>query len=887
MKKLKSLLSLLVLGLLVSCGGGSDPTVNPTDGPTDTPTETPTEQPTEGPTEEPTQEPIGFIPLEDAVANTRVGYSIAARGFGYDHHIENYIENKLYANYLQRYGAVVLDEDPSFAHQFNIGIATYSEIVKHEIEMKGRVGDTSIISSFKERTFFSVLDTVLDQFVAVEDQEGSYVFKDQGAGFVFKDFFQSNSIKYCNEFEIVLDEYGYLKYFHAFEEFNGERTPVGTYVIESLKDYKTLEVFEDWAEKGSPISVGIADYKYMYKRTLMGDPVSVYEGYEVEIEGVVSAVDTENNLYISYFDEMYGYPGIKVPGKGEGFEPLDTVKVKGKIYTANLTVMIGNAEVTDLGVKSDYLPVYNEEAGISNYGGGFYLAQLFLNNPPLYGSSVYSTYGHVKSYEKKSETVDTIINICYPSVVDPNTNEPLTVEFVIPKGLNSEVKDAIYAEVEKAGTYGSFVSKELCFENTLLVVDVKAPYLMKLEATNNTSVFAELSTQQKVEKTIGLKNFPIVDAENETSFRFGIRDTIYIEDYYNLDKSNPTTGIFIAFGGIELTAYETYIKTLENYGFVMFEEVRDKSSRIGQVYQYGEDGTFLHVFASKSDYAETVSIEMFIYNKAEALLPPLIEERIITEFGDILPEDLFVRAANTYDADYEIFKLTQYADITYTDENPLYCLAISVDSPAATNEYAKLFLREKGFKQYKVNNSITSYTTRGQKHTILQKDDLFIDLACYHTSDYTYYGHQEFEYRLEVLIYKGTKPLSIKIYDDIKVLSGIYGALDPQYDYGEGLVLPDDAKVEYWKDTGDFDNVTYGYGSRDEVFIYTSDTDTAYDNLVAKILECGYKQSIDKPTRAAFSKTINGEGCYIAILKEPEKGYVRVMNDVLGASFNN
>lgn len=63
MKKKLLLLSLAAfLGIgLVSCGGGSDPTVTPTEDPTEEPTETPTETPTEQPTE------VVPLPEEDAV----------------------------------------------------------------------------------------------------------------------------------------------------------------------------------------------------------------------------------------------------------------------------------------------------------------------------------------------------------------------------------------------------------------------------------------------------------------------------------------------------------------------------------------------------------------------------------------------------------------------------------------------------------------------------------------------------------------------------------------------------------------------------------------------------------------------------------------------------
>ena len=51
------------------------------------------------------------------------------------------------------------------------------------------------------------------------------------------------------------------------------------------------------------------------------------------------------------------------------------------------------------------------------------------------------------------------------------------------------------------------------------------------------------------------------------------------------------------------------------------------------------------------------------------------------------------------------------------------------------------------------------------------------------------------------------------------------------------------------------------------------------------ILDAGYSQSINKPTRQSFSVTVNGQFLFVAIMKETEKGYIRLMNDVLGVDF--
>ena len=99
--------------------------------------------------------------------------------------------------------------------------------------------------------------------------------------------------------------------------------------------------------------------------------------------------------------------------------------------------------------------------------------------------------------------------------------------------------------------------------------------------------------------------------------------------------------------------------------------------------------------------------------------------------------------------------------------------------------------------------------------------------------------------------------------------------------------LPEDAVVEIWRNLGDYKlaPVTYGFGSRDEAFIYTDYVEEAYEACKEGVLEAGYKIVIEKENSVLFSKTVVGISFNIFVLKEADKGYVRFMNDIGGLHF--
>ena len=890
MKLNKGFLGLLSLFLLVSCGPSTSAQTTsdaPTTEPSISDTTTSTDPSISDPITEPsTSVPVEWVDLQTAVENTKKGYILSAIGFNTSmkHIIEFNVDN-LYGYTLTRMGYVILEEDSQFVHSLKIDhFYNEYEVNDYKIEVFGRLADKSVFKDAIKGNVFDAFGASFDSFVKIED--GLYRYSGQEMGHALKDYFQSNLVKYCNEFDITISPEGYLKDFYCYESYDGQRSQVVHYGFEPATKKEDVKMFKTWRDNGSIINVNLADYKNLYQPSRFSEAVSVYENTEVNLELVVSTSDVDNNLYAGLYDERYGFLGMQIKGHGSEFEPGDIIKVKGTIKTKNFVVYIDNATITDLNKKADYSLVYDEEAVSTVYGGGVYAAQLFLNNPPFYAGSLYSTYGYYTSYQEMNALTDTKISIAFPSFMI-DTNTPLIIDLIIPMELDQDVKDSIYKTIKNSMSYNDLVPTELEIQNSIIRFDESSKYYLSLEATNNTIVRQKPTAKQKINEVVGLENFPIPDAESISAFKFGVFNTVFIEDIFARTSDTHVQGVYLTADGYNESNFSSYVSELNDYGFVLIEITKDIQNKTHYVFSNNQ-GAYASVALVTDDYySESAYIEMFIYANETPVLPALVEEKLEALVGDYFDMDNFFRFSGTYDYDYQVFELTSYAGTSY-EENPLICYTINVDSSTDLSNYAKELIRQHGYKQYKVDGVPYSYNTRGQSHLVLTDPTgkVFFDMAVYHTSDYTYSGHDEFEYRIEVLVYEGTKPITHKTYDDLSILTSIHGKVNPKYDYAANVELPEGTVVEYWADVENF-IVDYGFGCRDEVFIYLkpNEIDAVWDQLYEAIVAAGYKESYGKENRQAFSITDNGQYLFVSIMKETEKGYIRLMNDVLGASF--
>ena len=551
------------------------------------------------------------------------------------------------------------------------------------------------------------------------------------------------------------------------------------------------------------------------------------------------------------------------------------MKVSGAIRTKDLNTYLNNARVVDTGKDNKYVPIFDEDGLVDSMGGGAYAANLFVAYPQ-FGDSLYSTYAYVNNMTTDLEK-DVIVDLICPTQEVEGIYYHMEIN--IPKELSLEKKQKLFNELQSAGKYGEENAYELSLQKFLIRYDAKYNYRIKLEATEDTEVSKKPSLNEKIVNNFGFEDFPVPEGSVSMSYYFGGFSNRFLESEYAIDGED-TEGLFISFSSVAENVVSTYFEALEEYGLTKYDEVKDMYDQRHIIYQKGNVN--IDMLITEDTYEENMyTIFMWIYEGA-LITPSKVEEKLQDEIGEWFDVSSFVKLSGTYDADYTIYKLREYAGKFYSEENPLYCVTLDTKTNIF-NSYCEALI-DMGYKSYRVNNFPYTYITRGQPHYVFEKDGVFCDVAIYHTSDYTYMGHKEFEYRLEVLIYTG-EPMSVDTYDDLSVLTKLYEEIDPSLAYYPEL--PEDAVVEVWRDLGDFklSSVTYGFGNRDEAFVYTEYVDEAYEAVKEAALEAGFKMSGERTKSALFSKTIDGTLYSILILKEVEKGYLRVMNDIGGVDF--
>ena len=816
----------------------------------------------------------GYVDFDIALGNTR--YYALSYGNNDNMYVEINLENMYYTSF-SRTSYVVLDSDPEFLHAFS----TYRDSEENNYELRmdvhGRSYTRDGLETLEKKDLVHVIAPYVDRFEKTNDY--TWEFDSILLCRELSDFFQLKALKYCNliEFEVGMDNR-----LSKMKVYEGE----GNYKAEILNvnfhNYKLedLPMYQKWVADGSIINERIIDYKMLYspEEEMM---VSVYNNETVTIDATVVAKDSYGNIYVANEDQYNGNVGIKViPNKNSDVVEIgDIVTVTGKVATSNFVVSIQNAEVKDSGNDADYPPIFDEEVIVDNNGGGTYAAQIF-STVPYYSDSVYSTYAYVKSMPQElDENKDTVIEVIFPTY--QNQDIIYSSEIIIPKELSLSQKTSLFTAFKEAGIYGEENCYELSLERFVMKFDSSYFFAIKLLATEDTDVGKRLNAQEKVAKYVGLDNFPVMEDDGIVSYKFGGASGLFLEQNFGLD-TKATQGIYIGYGEIELATVYAYFEALVEYGASLHDIIKDAYSGKHYIYKYND--TIIDISLNAGYESITGMCNMWVYN-GELLRCPNIKEKLESEIGSWFNVDDFLVASNTYDYDYNVVKLLDYANNTYTLEDPLYCVTIDTNENIR-DTYNRTLVKEMGYSQKMNGNVPYTYTSRGQTHYIFEKNGIILDIACYPTSDYTYTGHDQYEYRLEVLIYKGPNVMSIKTYDNLDFLSDLYAKDDASLAYSPEL--PSDAVVEIWRDLHDFSivDVEYGYGCRDEAFIYTAEVESAYEMIKEGMVEAGYKITSERTYSVSFSKKFNGQDYYIFMLKCPDKGYVRFMNGVGGIDFS-
>jgi predicted sugar kinase len=127
--------------------------------------------------------------------------------------------------------------------------------------------------------------------------------------------------------------------------------------------------------------------------------------------------------------------------------------------------------------------------------------------------------------------------------------------------------------------------------------------------------------------------------------------------------------------------------------------------------------------------------------------------------------------------------------------------------------------------------------------------------------------------------------MTINTYNNLDKLTDIIKASNPIAHFTP--TLPTDAVVEYWLEEGgnilDRD-VYYGFGSRNEAYIYTSQVENCYNAIVESLLEAGYV-SWGSTSNVYVIYDDEDNSYLVTLIKETARGFVRVMQGTGGVDF--
>lgn len=164
-------------------------------------------------------------------------------------------------------------------------------------------------------------------------------------------------------------------------------------------------------------------------------------------------------------------------------------------------------------------------------------------------------------------------------------------------------------------------------------------------------------------------------------------------------------------------------------------------------------------------------------------------------------------------------------------------------------------------------------------------------MSMYPTSDYTFAGHNNFSNRIEIAIYKGTKPLEGTYFNNLDEFSNLVCKVN-NISPIKFNNLPSDTKVEmyYVNENGGskYLNLKYGYTTQYEAFIYSSDLSGLYKSISDSLISYGYKESYTTSKGNvcfAYIDSTKNVSSYLFIIKDSSKNYIRIMDGVGGVDF--
>lgn len=829
---------------------------------------------------------VSKVTLKDAIKNTSE-YALKTKTWD-----DSFITFQVFSEDFYYYspnmsGYLVIDEDPDYIHAFNAVTIDDEAIFETKIDVLGRNGLISQKGYLYATDFLDILRVYADDFVKISDNTYSCSVKD--IAYNVRDYFQNKNLAYANYFEVVIGDDGRLSRFIPYEKSTSEMYPLSD-IYFSTFDIEEYKPYQLWNQEGRKINTRIYDLKMGYFGEDNKNYISFYQDEQIQVEGIVSSFDVNNNVYISVANSTTGNVGIQVQLANKNQLPKinQLIKVNGVVSCEYYVPFIKNATFTVIEDKDSY-PYFDEEPIANTYGSGYYAAN-FFSQTPVFGDSIYSTAAYVyDEFESDLTTNKEVeIDLICPAIMSDDGKDFYHMKLILPLNMALNEKNEILKSLKTYGIFTDEDAKEVLLEKFIIRVDPNYHYVVKLEYGSESSISLQLSPTEKVEKIVGIKNFEFSNLKDYSCYRFGGSTEMSLEEMYG--KEGKTTGVYYQSYSMTQSAYENQISNIEKIDFKKVNEIYDADQRKHIIYQ--KDSYYVDVLIQEDPLSDDDSLifSMWIY-EGNFIYYKTVQEQLKSNVPFFNVDD-FIQMDGVYDADMNYFELTSYAGKEYKNGEYISCVTIDTNEEIFSTLRSK-YISEKGYSTVRnQDNTIYTYNTRGSNHYILSKsidgsnEKVYLDMAMYSTTDYTYAGHSEFTNRIEIAIYKGTAPLSTTYLDNLnefgKRIASIYGIDDLTFD------LPEGSQVEmYYCATQDkYRFLKYGYLYQDEVFVYNKDSlNETYEAIINSLTSQGYKLSITtEKGNACYAKSGPNGDSYIFVMKS-DKGYIRLIDSVGGVDY--
>ncbi len=835
-------------------------------------------------------EPIK-VTLKEAIKNTYDNYQLdidSTLGFSYTYQV--YSSDFYYYGPLSG-GYIRLEEDSEYYHNYSIQhLEDIDDIYRWTLDVNGRIAS---IADQKELFSVNIMDIITeycDDFIKTEEK--TYACTTTDLAYELKDYFQSKAFSYCNYFELIVGDDGRLNALIPYEKTSSDKMEIAHISFHDF-DLDTYEPYTIWDEKGRNINLRLIDLKY---GTNINETTYqlLYENEVCSIEGTVAAYDYDNNIIMTIKDNNTGNVGIEISLKDKDSLPEinEKIKVTGTIVQNRYVAKMENATYESLGKDNSY-PYFDEDMIADTYGGGYYAANIF-SLTPIYADSIYSTFAYIESFstEEVKDNQRVIITLVCPKMVSED-GDVFHMQLILPASMPLDEKQEVFNDLQQYGIYDkdNNTATEMYLDRMIMRFSTIYSYHIQLEYGSESVISRHLTPTEKVEKVVGLKNFPFPNNEVYTCFTFGNSTGLYIEDNYG-KETHDVEGVYYNVSSLAYDLYEIQMNNIESYGFTFYNEIKDNAGDRHKIYKYGDD-YYLDILISSALFEEAYNVSFWIY-KGDLVCCESIQEKLASAVPFFNAED-FVQPACIYDSGITLWSLQEFAGNEFA--NGLTC--VTLDSNTECFADLKSGYKDKGYSIARTSdNKQYTYKTRGSVHYVYYKDipdsneKIYVDMAMYSTEDYTFADHKLFTYRYEVLIYKAESPLTTIYAENLNEFSNYIA--ETYDDTPFSIELPEGVKIEQWRapsDKSTYGYITYGYFFEYNVFIYPSTSNASvisiYNTIIEALVDHGYSLSFTttKGNVCYSKKTGDALLSYSYIFVMKKDGYVRIIEGTGGVDF--